>query len=71
MPKGCQKGAEIDATNHQKSMQKLVVKKRRKIIQKHVSQNGKIIELHCKNNVFLLFRRLHARTKKVINNHQK
>ena len=52
MPKGCQKGTEIDAKTHQKSMQKLVAKKGRKIIQKHVSQNGTIIDFHNKNNGF-------------------
>ena len=33
-------------------MQELVAEKERKIIQKHVSQNGKIIEFHCENNGF-------------------
>ena len=50
---------------HQKSMPKLVTKKIMKIIKNHVSLNGKIIEIHCKNKCFWWFRRLHVRTVKV------
>ena len=39
------------------------VKNNMKIIKNHVSRNGKIIEIHCKN-IFLWFRRLHVRTGK-------
>ena len=36
MPQGCQNGGTIDAKTHQKSMQKLVAKKMRKIVKIHV-----------------------------------
>ena len=69
--KGFQNGAKIDAKMHQKSMPKLVSKKIRKIRKIHVSLNGKIIETHQKNKRFGCFRRLHVRTEKVSNKHQK
>ena len=52
MKQPLKKGTKIDAKSHQKSMPKLVTKKIRKVIQNHVSLNGKIIEFHCKNNGF-------------------
>ena len=42
MPKGSQKGTQIDANTDQKSMPKLVTKKIRKIINNHVFLNGKM-----------------------------
>ena len=65
MPKGCQNGAEFDATSHQKSMPKLVTKKIMKLIKRHVSLNGKIIKFQCKNNCFWWFIRLQVPTAKV------
>ena len=52
MPKEIQNGTKNDAKTHQKSMRNLVTKKIRKIIKKHVSLNGKNIEIHCKNICF-------------------
>ena len=49
MPKGSKKRSEIDPKTHRKSMPKLVKKKNWEIIKKHVSLNGKIIEIHYKN----------------------
>ena len=43
MPKGSQKGADIDAQTHRKSMPKLATEKIMKIIKHHVSLNGKNI----------------------------
>ena len=47
-----QKGAEIDAKTHQKSMPELVSEKIKKIIKNHVSLKSEIIEIHWKNNCF-------------------
>ena len=49
--KGFQKGTEIDAQTHQKSMPKLVSKKLRKIINKYVSLKCK----PCKYKVKTMF----------------
>ena len=49
MPNGFQKRIKIDAKTHQQSTPKLVTEKVMKIIKRHVSLNGKIIENHCKN----------------------
>ena len=57
-------------TNEQ-SIQKQVTGKIMKIIKNHVSLNGKIIEIHCKNKSFWWFRRLHVRTVRVSKKHQK
>ena len=46
MQKGSQHGAKINAKAHKKSMQKLVVKKERKIMQHHVF-------LKCKNTFMI------------------
>ena len=51
------------------SIQKHVTGNIMKIIKNHVSLNGKIIEIHCKNNYFQWFRRLHVRMEKVSNKH--
>ena len=50
--KGVPNGAKIDAKTHRKLMPKLVTEKIRKIINNHVSLNGKNIEIHYKNNCF-------------------
>ena len=54
MPKGSQNRAEIDAKTHNKKKREpnRVMKKIMKIIKIHVSLNGKIIEIHCKNKCF-------------------
>ena len=45
-------------------------RKMREIIKNHVSLKSKIIEIHCKNNGFWWFRRLHVRTVKISKKHQ-
>ena len=52
MPKGSKNGDQIDTKTYEKSMRKLVTKKIWKIINNHVSLNGKNIDIHCKNKCF-------------------
>ena len=52
MPKGSHNGTKNDAKTHQESMPKLVTNKIMKLIENHVSLNGKIIENHCENKCF-------------------
>ena len=49
MPKGSQNGAEIDAKTRQNSMPPKVKTIIMKNIKNHVSLNGKVLEIHCKN----------------------
>ena len=51
-PKGFQNGVEIGAQTHQQLMPKQVSKQIMNVIKNHVSLEGKIIEIHCKNNGF-------------------
>ena len=52
MPKGCQKGNNIDAKTNPKSMPKYVSANIMKIRKDQVFLNGKIIQIHCKTNIF-------------------
>ena len=52
LPNGVQKWKQKRCPNHQKQMPKLVMEKIMKTIKKHVSLNGKIIEIHFKNKRF-------------------
>ena len=68
MPKGCQKGNKIDAKTLEKTLPEHVSENIMKIIGNHVFLNGKIIKVHCKNNWFLRFSRLRARTENASKN---
>ena len=54
---------KIDAKTHDKSMPKLVTNESIRFIKNHVFSNGRIIQIHCKNNGFWRFNRLRARTE--------
>ena len=72
MPNGCQKGHNIDAKTHPKSMPIYVSTNIMKIIENQVFLNGKIIRVHCKNNFFLKVLLVAcANGKKVSNKYQK
>ena len=47
--KGSQNGTQNDAQTHHNSMPKFVTEKIMNIIKNHVSLNGIIIQIHCKN----------------------
>ena len=66
MPKGINKGNDIDAKTLQKSLPKQASENIMKIIKNHVFLNSKVIQIHIsKNNVFRRFNRLRARTENV------
>ena len=70
MPKGYQKGDKTDAKTHPKSMPKYVSTIIMKIIKQQVFLNGKIIQIHFKNNVFKSVAGCVRERKKVSTKHQ-
>ena len=66
--KSAKKGVKTDAQIFQITLPKQVSDNIMKIIKNHVFLNGKIIQIHCKNNGFWRFCSLRARTERESNN---